>query len=513
MILKKPYAILIKYFRLIHLFILFFSIYSIYNLNILLKFFNNYLTNQESVIGLNLQENLFSFFFFAVLIVLIIISLVLLWLMSKKKKPFRFYLYNFIICLLSLIFIIYVYSFLGKMTVSLVDILNVRIIRDLLIIFIGLHFVSSIITFIRTIGFDIKSFEFMKDLQQLEISQEDQEEYEIELNYDSNERKRKRKKYFRYLKYSYKENKIFINFIIIICFIMLSFFIFSKVNVYTITNKEGKNISTSYYDFNVEDSFLVSTNYRGIKITDNILIVIKLKIRSKGLSNKLILGNFKLRVGDDEFASTNNYDEQIFDIGKVYNNDYISDDYKEYLLVFEVPADKYKKDIKFIYYENGKSVKVKLNPSEISTKIKEYNLGEKIDISSDDQVVINNFEIGDKYILNYDFCLKDKCYNSVQYLVPSLDSNYEKAIIKINGSSIHQNGSNYKSFSNLISGMGYIEYNFYGDVRYSNLNIVSDVKQTEDDIYYFEINKQIMESDSFKLVFYTRNCKYVYNLK
>ena len=61
--------------------------------------------------------------------------------------------------------------------------------------------------------------------------------------------------------------------------------------------------------------------------------------------------------------------------------------------------------------------------------------------------------------------------------------------------------------------MGYIEYNFYDDVRYSNLNIISDVKHGEDNIYYFEINKQIMESDSFKLVFYTRNCKYVYNLK
>ncbi len=513
MILKKPYAILIKYFRLLHLFISFFIIYSIYNLSILLRFFNNYLTYQDSVIGVNLQDNLFSGFLFVVFILVIVISLILLWLMVKKKKPFRFYLFNFFIYLISLFFIIYVYSFLGKMSVSLVDVLNVRIIRDLLIIIIGLQSISLMISFVRTIGFDIKSFEFMKDLQQLEISEEDQEEYEIELNYDSNERKRKRKRYFRFLKYSYRENKLFINIVIFIAVGLLLLFIYSRINVYTITNKEGKDISTDFYDMNIEGSYLVNTNYRGIKITDNYLIVLNLKIRSKGVFNKLLLGNFKLMVDDNYYNVTNQYDNQLIDIGKVYNDDFVSDSYNNYLLVYEIPSDKYNGQVKFVYHENGKSVKVKLNLKKNNSEVKEFSLGETINISNNDNVTVNNFDIQEKFVIDYDFCIKDNCNKSIQYLVPSLDTNYDKAIMKINGLSVHKDGSNYKSFSNLVSGMGYVEYRLYGNVRYSSLNIVSNIKRVEDNVYYFEVNKEIIDSDSVKLVFYTRNCKYVYILR
>lgn len=513
MILKKPYAILIKYFRIIHLVLSVFIVYSIIKINSLLSFFNNFLSTQDSVIGQNLQGNLFNSLIFVFTILNCIISILLLWLMFKKKKPFRFYLFNSLVCVISLVIFIYSYNFLGKMSATVIDVVNVRVLRDLFIILLSLQSVALLVTFIRTIGFDIKSFEFMKDLQQLEISEEDQEEYEIDFNFDSNERKRKRKKKLRYLKYSYKENKLFINLVIFIIIFLLGFFIYSRFNVYTISQKEGKLISTNYYDMIINNTRLVNTSYNGTKLTDGYLVVVDLSVKTKNSQNRLLVGNFKFQIGDNKYFTTNKYNNHLLDIGNVYNNDILSSEFKNYLLVFEVPKDVVDKDMKLIYYDLNGDIKIKLNPIFDKNDYKEYSLNDEIDVGEYGKVILSAYEIANSFSINYDFCIGDTCHNSVQLLVPSLDKNYDKALVKINGNFTKNSSSNYVNLSDFIRGLGYIEYEIGGYSYISSIQMINNIKDNNSNDIYFEVNKQVMDADRIKLIFNTRNCKYALNLK
>lgn len=513
MILKKPYVILIKYFKLIHVFLTIFLAYSIYKINVLLRFFNDYLSAQNSVIGQNLRNNLYTNLMFIVPFLVLIISILLLWLMAKKKKPFRFYIYNTLVYLFISIIFIYTYSFLGKMEVKIVDIVIVRALRDVLTIAIILQSISLIITFVRAIGFDIKNFEFLADLQQLQISEEDQEEYEVDFNYDSNERRRKRKRKLRYLKYSYRENKLFINIAIAILIGVICFITYNRMGIYTKINKEGTILSTEFYNLGIENTYLVNTSYKGVRITDNYLVVLNLKVRSKGIQNKLLTGNFKLQIGDSKYLPTKIYDKYLTDLGNGYNDDLITSEYQNFLLIYEIPEDDINKAMKLIYFENKKSVKIKLNPIKEEVENKEYQLGETILINDLDSIVIDNYELKDTYILSYDYCIKDECYNSLQYLVPTLDTNYDKAILKISGKSSHKETSVYNNFNNLLSGIGYIEYVVGNETKVSSLTRITNLKKEESNTYYYEVNKELMNSDSIKLVFNTRKCKYSYVFK
>ena len=87
MILKKPYAFLIKNFRLIHLILtgligyLLFRTFNLYN------FFSRYVENVYATLGDALPSNYITVFMFLVSIIIIVFSLAMFLLMQKKDKP------------------------------------------------------------------------------------------------------------------------------------------------------------------------------------------------------------------------------------------------------------------------------------------------------------------------------------------------------------------------------------------------------------------------------------------
>ena len=499
MIFKKPYILLIKYFRLIHFILGLLVIYSIYKCNVFLNFFKDYIKGNLNISGVDLQENMFNSLIFVVPILILVISILLLWLMVKKKKPFRFYLYNSLIFLIIIVILIYIYNYMGVMNQKAVDILIVRTLRDILIIIIFLQSISLLIIFIRTIGFNLKKFEFMSDLNSLELSDDDLEEFEVDFNFDSNERKRKRRKYLRFLKYSYLENKVFIYIILIIILGIIGYIFYRSFNVYNIINKEGKIISTKYYDYSVENTYLINEDTRGSIITNNTLVVVNLKIKSSIYDN-IIISNYKLMIGDNSYSMTNKYDKYLKDIGNVYNADFIDNNFREYLFVFEVPNDILNNSMFLVYYDLVGSIKVKLNPIKYDKSLIEGFIGNQI-IIEDSSFLINNYEIRDRFTINYDYCFKDECFKSIEYLVPSLNTNYDKNIIKING-----------IYNDDIMKSSYIEYTIDSNSYISSLESI-DSKLKDDNIYYYEVDGRIKNSESIKLVFNTRKCKYVYSLK
>ena len=513
MLLKKPYVLLIKHFKLFHLILSLFTVYSILKINKLLSFFNNYISIQNSVVGQNLREKLYSTLMIIIPLIILLISISMLILMIRKKKPFHFYLYNTLVYIFIFGVIIYTFSYLGRMEESIVDIIGVRALRDVLIICLILQSISLLVIFIRATGFDIKSFEFKSDLQQLEISEEDQEEYELEFSFDSNEGKRRRKKSIRYLQYEYKENKFIINLFAIILCTIIGYFIYSKVMLNFKTYKEGKYVSTTYYDFSVDKTYITNVGYNGVKLTDDYLVVVLLNIKANSFEKKLMTGNFVFQIGNNDYSNNKNYNKYFFDLGVAYDNQNLSNEFQKYFIAFKIPKEEKNNKMQIVYTDENGKYRIKLNPQNDNFSEKKYNLGDKAQIDDLAIVQVDSYELKDVFEIKYDYCLKDICYNSIQYLVPALDTNYDKTIIKIQAL-LESNGENmYTNLNQMMNSIGYVRYKIDGVTKTSSLKVVQNIKKSENNIYYYEVNKEIINADEIELVFGTRKCKYYYVFK
>ena len=98
MILRKPYAFLIKHFRMIHLIMVVCILYVLLKTVNVFNFLGTYISNGQVI---STYEDLSSVYvntmFVVVVAFLIIVSSIILYLMRHKKKPFFFYVFMIVI--------------------------------------------------------------------------------------------------------------------------------------------------------------------------------------------------------------------------------------------------------------------------------------------------------------------------------------------------------------------------------------------------------------------------------
>ena len=102
MILRKPYAFLIKKFRLIHLLLSLIVGYLIYNTSDILKVYNTYISSKQVSDVTNVIGNLSRPLMYVALFVFIVSVLVVAIVLKIKNKPIFMYIINIIICLWSI---------------------------------------------------------------------------------------------------------------------------------------------------------------------------------------------------------------------------------------------------------------------------------------------------------------------------------------------------------------------------------------------------------------------------
>ena len=211
MIIKKPYAFMIKHFRIIHLVLLLPMLYLITQTKQIIEFFityvdNGYLLSSSNVLQ-SLSSDYINIFMYLAIIIIIGAFITISILLQQKEKPTKFY--NITIVYYIAIFILLTASFSVFKAIEDDTIANtfVNIIRDLATIVHYSQYIFVIFTAIRGIGFNIKKFNFKSDLDELEISSEDSEEVEFLIGGDTYKLKRTIRRFFRELSYYYKENK------------------------------------------------------------------------------------------------------------------------------------------------------------------------------------------------------------------------------------------------------------------------------------------------------------------
>ena len=357
MILRRPYAFLIKHFRLIHLLLFVLFSYITYKANNVLTFFKEYITyngNMEIV-----ASDYISYSIFVSVMLIITISIIIFFLMKYKKKPKLFYIITVIVSFVATILIVYLYNNIRVLETSIMDAKNIRLLRDISRFNFYLLFITCIPILIRGLGFDIKKFNFTNDLHDLKLSEEDSGEVEVNVDLSSDGIKRTGRKTLRELKYYYLENKLIINIILsVVAFILIMMFPFNKFVINRDLN-EGEILGTNYFNIKVNEAYISNRN----RISKNNNYVI-LKIEVKGKINKytLDLDEFVLEGKNNKYIPSLKYYNYFSDLGVGYKNTVLStEEYKEYLLIYNIQSEDSESNFKLKYIGNDK--KIKINPT------------------------------------------------------------------------------------------------------------------------------------------------------
>ena len=169
MILRKPYAFLIKHFRLIHLFMFVLMAYMTYKANNMLSFFKDYI-EANGIIGVA-ESSYFSILIFIAGFLVIVLSVTVFFLMRYKKKPRTLYIVIAVISAIAMGLFVYLHGNIRTLETTVMTGRSVRLLRDISRFNFWLLFVMCIPLIVRGLGFDIRKFNFNKDLQELKLDE------------------------------------------------------------------------------------------------------------------------------------------------------------------------------------------------------------------------------------------------------------------------------------------------------------------------------------------------------
>ena len=181
MILRKPYAFLIKNFKKINIILLILTVF-IYIRNMsAYGFVRDYVNTAVYNELIDSVGNYINALSIIPLFLTMISSAILVYLLRYKNKPYFSYVFILVANLYTLIVFIYTNHYFTYNT-GVFDVAAARIVRDLLFISTLPYYVMMVVLTVRSIGLDLKKFGFNEDKEIAEINEEDREEVEVEFN-------------------------------------------------------------------------------------------------------------------------------------------------------------------------------------------------------------------------------------------------------------------------------------------------------------------------------------------
>ena len=496
MILKKPYAFLIKYFKVIHIIIFLLALYINNNYMKISSFFRTYSSN--NYYDYNIAKDYLPIFSFIAIIILLAFISIMLYLMNKKKKPVKLYIFSIIYYIVLLISMLYIYNVINSIYEVTLTQRTSRLYRDIYFILNLPHYYFLIMYLIRGIGFDIKKFNFSKDLQELEIKAEDNEEFEFVLGNDNYKIKRKIHRLYREIIYYYKENKFLLNIILgtILSIIIVILFINTSISIHKY--HVGSSLKADKFTYKLNNAYVTAYDYTNKLINkDNKYLILDMTMINKGTNilkpeeMYIIYGNNKEAIFKTSLSNS------FSDLGTVYIGDLISKTPTNLLFIYEIPNNARISNLKLMVYKgyeykNGVRNNIyreyKFNASNLDKNIKSTNslIGETLNLGNklygNTNLKITNIEIKNKYEYTYQKCSDEtNCQNLTDIILPDNRNQNELLIvdyeINIDENSLLARSAN-NNVQNILNKFSKINYTLneenktstiYGKI-YSNLN-------------------------------------------
>lgn len=530
MILRKPYAFFIKYFKVMHLIMAILIAMLIYKTIGIVSFFNSYIDDYKITLTNFDLGGIINIYTFLIALVVIIATIIVMSVMIFKKKPKLLYIYNLVLYIAGFIFFIVSYDVLRNITGAILDVRVSKGFRDVSVILLILEVISFLFVIVRATGFDIKKFDFGTDIQTLEINEQDSEEIEVAVEFDKNKARRNLRKTIRNIKYTYIENKFVINLSVVIAVILISFLIYFNHSIYNASYSENEYFSASGISMIVTDSYLVKNDYA--KNTN--LIVVRFDVKREYITEKkLNTGLITLRINNNSYSQTTKYNQRLDDLGVGYAGQKLTDEYAHYILTFAVDEKediskaklKINDNVSYVKGEMGaKNIFINLRLKELDKNGKDLtNLTNIVDfkdsILKNTILTVDQVQLENRFKVTYDFCAsKNNCYESYEYINPTATGNYAKSLLKITGTLKIDEKISISGVSNLlefINMFGSLRYQINGTIKEEKINseVVKAKMKNENNVYYVEIPRESLNANKISLVFKVRGNNYIYTIK
>lgn len=534
MIIKKPYAFLIKHFRIIHLILSVLLLFLVSKTHSIFKFFNDYVKNGYYAYSNNISSKYINFYMFIAVIFIIVLASFVYLLMKWKKKNRVFYISICVFYFLLFIGYLVYFNLFNTILNTPLDVRAVRAYRDIIAILYVPQYFFLVYSMVRAIGFDIKKFDFKKDLEELDIAEEDQEEIEVTFGQNTYKYKRKARRVIREIKYYALENKFFFGVICGSISLVLIFFIYVNVSVYNKKFNESEFFNVNGVIFRVIDSYISEVDLRGNIILDNkkyVAVKVSMENTNSGRVN-LSTDSLRLMLDDEYYFPTYSKGDYFRDLGEGYykNTTLYSGESYEFLIIYEIPRELAFEKAVFRMVDN-----VSILHGEISAKYKDvsldvesfvdteeptyYEVGNAISLEEstlmNSEIVVNSYELGETFTEVYKYCVGSNCYDGKKIIEADTLGRNERIIMKLNlevdiDKDLYIN-KYLTSNSSFISIFGSLTYSIGGVEKKANV-IVKTLENIDTDNVYLEVPAEIRNTNLVQLKLNIRNREYIINL-
>lgn len=519
MILRKPYAFLIKYFRRINI-ILFLLVGFMFYTNLqTYQFAHDYVSTGVYNVLLDSINNYINIYVYLAAIATIVISGILVYLLRYKDKPYATYLFILGLNLVTLILFIYTHNYFTYTAINGFKLVNAKLIQDLLFISSLPYYVVIFLLIIRCIGLDLKNFGFEHDGDVAEISEEDREEVEVQVGFDKHRFIRKIKYRIRYFKYFFLEHKFILS---IIGGIVILLFIYNSYNYFYVENriyKMNEVFTSNYYDIKVNHTYLTDKDFAGNIVSENgrYFIIVDVTIHNRLASERNFdIEKMFLFVDNDYYVPTTRFNTYFSDMGNLFDKKTIKPNTTvSYILIYEInkPNDNANFVLKYqdLVSKNNKLIRVKMKILDISTfKTKDtfsFNTDAVIPINEEEKVnfKLYNSDISDTVTYRYQYCYPDKC----PIFEKEINAKNGYKILYLKGSFGSYSTSDFLSF---LSKYGKIRFTKDGKTYDTKIEYAVNGSYQGNHIYLL-IPNQVANADSISLMFTIRTYQYFYKIK
>ena len=535
MIIKKPYAFIIKHFRLIHLLLLIPMIFLVTQTREMLTFFHDYVANNYTLgsstdVLSSLASNYINIFMYLAVIIILVVLIFLTIVLQRKDKPTKFYNISIVYYLVIFILITVSFAIFKSIENDTLDPVFARLIRDLATIVHYSQYIFIIFTAIRGIGFNIKQFDFKSDLAELEISSEDSEEVEFLIGIDADKAKRTVRRFFRELKYYYKENKFIFIMIVVIAIGVVGTLLYMNEEVYQRVYKENDSIASGYLNFTIKNSYISNLSQNGEVLNeDKYYVILQLEVTNRYREDhEFNYVNLELTINNEYFLPNLSIANYFTDYGTPYSGTFIKGNTtSNYILVYEI--DKYLINQDFlltVYSHYDGSVggigtvnnRIRLDPTLISDEIISNNvsLGTNIDLSStnlgNSTFAITDYEFTNRYTYTYDYCItENNCIPSTGSVsIDYANDGSRMTLLVLDYNLTIDPDIPYmditRSYRSFFEDYTQIVYRINGTTYYYDVSIENPSSYSEKAV--IKVPKEVANTDRVELVLNIRNISY-----
>lgn len=518
MILRKPYAFLIKHFRSINFALFVLVVFGLTRVLKLYSFITDYLNTGIYNITLDPISNYINVYTYLTLFLIILVSGILIYLLRRKEKPVKAYFYAIGTAILTLILFIYVHNYFTFIVSKGYNEQMARLIRDLVLINSFFFYPAILVLLIRFLGIDLNSFGFKEDKDIL-ASEEDREEVEVEVTFDKYKYIRQFKNKLRYSKYFILEHLYAIIPITVVVLLVIGFSTYKYIFVENKVYKENQTFNSNGYSIKVNRTYLTDKDYAGNTVSSQsrFYVVIDTSIKNNYYEREFDYSNLTLYVGNEYYLPTLMYNKSFSDLGKPYEkNDSIArNKTKNYIFVYEVtkPDEKANFLLKYQDYDSKekKQIRIKLRMLDISKFVKRdtVSLGETLKVQMNDDLYhefkLSNLEIVDRKAYTYESC--DANYNCPMVQKDAVAAKNKKIVFF----KIEENNRTTNEFISMLNRYGKIKYIVEGKEYVENIKI--KVNNYKGNYAYLETSDLIENANKITLVFTVRTNQFFYNLK